>query len=294
MTLGPIMADVAGLVLEAAERDRLQHPLIGGVILFVRNYESPEQLTALTKEIHDLREPRLLVCVDHEGGRVQRFRQGFTELPAMHDFGEIYNQNPSRAKRLIEHCGWLLATELRAVDIDFSFTPVLDIDRGISKVIGDRAFHGQADVIATLAHELMHGMKRAGMVAVGKHYPGHGGVEADSHVDIPVDSRNYDDIAMEDLVPFARMVEYGLAGVMPAHVVYEHVDPLPAGFSQFWLEQVLRRRLRFEGVIFSDDLSMAGAQIAGDMTARALAALKAGNRCDICGSSTKQASRLVT
>ena len=279
MTLGPIMADVAGLELQDVERERLMHPLIGAVILFARNYESPQQVAALTQSIHSLREPRLLVCVDHEGGRVQRFRKGFTELPPMHHFGDLYEDNPKRARRLAEQCGWLLAAELRAVDIDFSFTPVLDMDRGISQVIGDRAFHSSPDIITNLAHELMHGLKRAGRVAIGKHFPGHGGVEADSHVDMPVDERSYDDIAMEDLVPFSRMIEYGLAGIMPAHVVYKNVDPMPAGFSHFWLQQVLRQRLGFEGVIFSDDLSMAGAHVVGDMVQRARAALQAG--CDM-------------
>ena len=279
MTLGPIMADVAGLELQDDERERLMHPYIGAVILFARNYESPEQVAVLAQNIHRLREPRLLVCVDHEGGRVQRFRKGFTELPPMHRFGDLYEDNPRRARRLAEQCGWLLATELRAVDMDFSFTPVLDMDRGISKVVGDRAFHSSPDIITNLAHELMHGLKRGGMVAIGKHFPGHGGVEADSHVDMPVDERSYDDIAMEDLVPFSRMIEYGLAGIMPAHVIYKNVDPMPAGFSRFWLQQVLRKRLGFEGVIFSDDLSMAGAHAVGDMVQRARTALQAG--CDM-------------
>ena len=212
------MLDLEGLTLNPEERERLLHPAVGGVILFSRNYADPEQIEELVRELHALREPRLLIGVDHEGGKVQRFREGFTPLPAMRVLGDIYEENRKRAKRLAESCGWLMAAELRAVDIDFSFAPVLDIDRGISTVIGDRAFHSDPQVIADLAHSFMTGMGHAGMAATGKHYPGHGGVAADSHLAIPIDEREFEDIVAEDVLPFERMIHYGLAAVMPAIV----------------------------------------------------------------------------
>jgi beta-N-acetylhexosaminidase len=279
MVLGPVMMGLEGVELTAEERDLLGHPLVGGIILFARNYQSPAQVAALTTAIHALRQPRLLVAVDHEGGRVQRFRDGFTRLPAVRQLGGIYDQDRVRAKQLARGTGWLMAAELRAVGVDLSFAPVLDLDHGVSGIIGDRAFHHDPEVVADLAHAYASGMQKAGMEAVGKHFPGHGGIAADSHLELPVDPRSWDQLAEADLLAFERMIHYGLAALMPAHVLYPQVDDRPAGFSTRWLKDILRRRLEFQGVIFSDDLDMAGAQEAGTPPERAGAALAAG--CDM-------------
>jgi len=279
MGLGPCMLDIAGLALTAEEEVRLRNELVGGVILFARNYESPGQLAELTASIHGLRTPSLLISVDHEGGRVQRFTEGFTRIPAMRELGRIWDDHPSRARNLARQVGYVLAAELRACGVDFSFTPVLDIDFGCSSVIGDRAFHSEPQAISELAHSLLLGLKQGGMPTVGKHFPGHGYVHADSHLEVPVDERSYTEIELCDLIPFRQLVNFGLTAVMPAHVIYPKVDQHPAGFSKIWLKDILRRELGFEGCIFSDDLSMEGATVAGDIVQRAEAALDAG--CDM-------------
>ncbi|QEP43313.1 beta-N-acetylhexosaminidase [Ectothiorhodospiraceae bacterium BW-2] len=279
MSLGVVMIDLQGESITAEERQRLLHPHVGGVILFSRNFGSVAQLQALVSELHQLRRPPLLVAVDHEGGRVQRFREGFTALPAAGAIGAIFAHDRPRARELAEASGWVMAAELRSCGIDFSFTPVLDIDYGCSRVIGDRAFHSTAEGVSDLALHYMHGIKQAGMAAIGKHFPGHGGVEADSHHALPIDSRDWETILYHDLRPFKRLIDNGLDGVMPAHVLYVAIDSQPAGFSRFWLQQVLRQQFAFSGAIFSDDLSMEGAREAGSMIERAQLALKAG--CDM-------------
>ncbi len=279
MGTGPVMLDIAGTTLTPEDEVRLRHPLVGGVILFTRNYQSPRQLTELTAAIHALNSPPLLIAVDHEGGRVQRFRDGFSRIPAMRELGRIWDEHPKRARHLAQQAGYVLASELRACGVDFSFTPVLDVDYGSSSVIGDRAFHSDPEVITELAHGLLQGMRQGGMHTVGKHFPGHGFVSADSHLAIPVDERSYTDIELCDLIPFRRMVNFGLTAVMPAHVIYPKVDKHPAGFSEVWLKRVLRGELGFEGCIFSDDLSMEAATVAGGIVQRAEAALNAG--CDM-------------
>lgn len=273
------MLGVDGPALSPAERELLRHPTVGGVILFSRNYANPEQLSALVEDIHGLREPQLLVGVDQEGGTVQRFRSGFTRLPPPARFGTLYDESPHLARDAVEICGWLLAAELRSLGVDFSFTPVLDLGRPQASVVGTRAFHQDPDVVSTLAQGMIKGMRSAGMAAVGKHFPGHGGVVEDSHHTTPVDDRDLATLRMADLVPFERLIRAGLPAVIPAHVVYPAVDERPAGFSERWLRRILRRELGFEGAVFSDDLGMGGAAVAGDLVARAEQALGAG--CDM-------------
>jgi beta-N-acetylhexosaminidase len=275
---GPVVIDIAGLTLGAEDRERLEHPLVGMVILFARNYESPTQLRDLCDQIHAIRTPPLLIAVDHEGGRVQRFRSApFTAIPAMDALGRLWDRDVLGACRTAVSIGYVMGAELRAHGVDLTFAPVLDLAWHRSSVIGDRAFHHDARVVAMLANHLCHGLSLAGMANCGKHFPGHGWAHADSHVDVPVDERALAAILDADAAPY-RWLGASLAGVMPAHVIYPEVDTMPAGFSHRWLQRILRRQLGFTGAVFSDDLSMEGAKVAGDTVARAQAALDAG--CD--------------
>ncbi|MFA7270268.1 MAG: beta-N-acetylhexosaminidase [Sterolibacterium sp.] len=274
MPPGPLMIDIAGTEMCALDRERLCHPLVGGLILFTRNYADPEQLRRLCAEIHALRAPPLMIAVDHEGGRVQRFREGFARLPAMRRLGDLWEQEPSAALTAARSIGFVQAAELRAEGVDLSFTPVLDLDYGSSGVVGDRAFHRDPAIVAELAGALCEGLRLAGMAVCGKHFPGHGYVAADSHVAIPVDERSLAEMA-DDLLPYRRLM---LDAVMPAHVIYPRIDARPAGFSSLWLKK-LREEFKFDGVIFSDDLSMQGASVAGGIVERAEAAWTAG--CDM-------------
>lgn len=280
MLLGPIMLDIVGTRLTEEDIHRLLHPHTGGVILFTRNYVNIGQLIELTQQIHALRRPPLLIAVDHEGGNVQRFKKDFTKLPAMRELGEIWNKQPARACHLARQVGFLLAAELNVCGVDFSFTPVLDLDYGRSCIIGNRAFHKDPIAVSDLAYNLMLGLEKGGMLAVGKHFPGHGYIRADSHLEKPIDQRQYLDIEMNDLIPFQQMINLGLAGIMPSHVSYLGVDQSPASFSSVWLQKILRTELQFEGCIFSDDLSMQGAVDHLDsIVMRAYTALSAG--CDM-------------
>jgi len=276
---GNVMLDVAGVELTAEDAERLAHPACGGVILFSRNYDNPRQLAALVSSIRASSPTPLLIAVDHEGGRVQRFRDGFTRLPPMAWLGQCYDRGAEDALQLARELGWLMAAECRMADIDFSFAPVLDLGLGVCEVIGDRAFHADPDIISALAAAWMHGMHDAGMAAVGKHFPGHGAVTEDSHLDLPIDRRDTDTIIQNDVRPYISMISEGMEAVMPAHVIYQQADEHSAGFSHFWLQQILRDQLKFDGVIFSDDLSMAAAESGGSYAKRAMAAVDAG--CDM-------------
>ena len=268
-----------GTTLTDEDRERLRHPAAGGVILFARNFENCEQLSALTTEIDRLREPALPICVDHEGGRVQRFREGFSAIPPMRELGRQWDRDRTAARDAARAIAYIAGAELAAHGVDFSFAPVLDLDYGGSSVIGDRALHFDPIAVGTLGACIVQGFAEAGMGAVGKHFPGHGYAEADSHVAVPRDERKLLDIQKKDLVPFRMAIEAGLPAVMPAHVIYAQVDAEPAGYSRFWLQEILRGKFDFAGLIFSDDLSMEGAGTAGGVAERARAALDAG--CDM-------------
>lgn len=272
------MLDVAGLELTQDDRELLMHPIIGGVILFARNYESRAQVSYLCKTIRALRNPPLLIAVDQEGGRVQRFREEFSSLPSLGELGKIYQNNPVHGKKSAFDAAVLMASEVLSVGVDLSFAPVLDLNMGVSTIIGDRSFGSSPDVIIDLASSYIDGLNQAGMAATGKHFPGHGSIAADSHLTILNDDRDLETILHNDLRPFTALASK-LGGIMPAHIVYPQIDSLPAGFSPIWLKTILRERLGFKGLIFSDDLSMKGASIVSDYSDRARAALEAG--CDM-------------
>ena len=273
------MLDIEGRQLTPADRELLREPAVGGVILFSRNYESPSQLADLVAAIRVLRSPALLVAADHEGGRVQRFREGFSAIPPMRRLGRQYDGDAADAVSLAKTAGWLIASELRAMDIDLSFTPCVDLDWGVSEIIGNRAFHRDADVVADLASGFCNGLRNAGMAAVAKHFPGHGAVVVDSHDQLPVDRRGYSDL-LDDMRPYEKLIaKRQLAGVMIAHIVYAEADPLPASFSAYWIQEQLRSRLGFDGAVLCDDLSMQATESMGSMPKRARLALEAG--CDM-------------
>jgi len=278
MSLGPFMVDIAGTELSADDIRVLKCPLVGSVILFARNYVNPWQVTDLTASIRALRTPHLLIAVDQEGGRVQRFREGFTRLPAVRLLGRVYDEDRRDGLALAQSVGWLMAAELRAVGVDFSFAPCVDLDYGVSEIIGDRAFHSDPDAVAALAVATLSGMREAGMAAVAKHFPGHGAVVADSHVALPVDRRDYADLE-PDIRPYRPLIDNNLAAIMAAHVVFPAVDALPASLSRRWITDILRGELKFHGCVFADDLTMAGAAAFGDVLARAKLAFAAG--CDV-------------
>jgi len=283
--IGPVMIDVEGFTLTSTEKKNINHPNTGAVILFSRNYSSPEQIAKLISEIRNARNGNILIAVDQEGGRVQRFKKGFTRLPAVANFAD--------SPELTESAGWLMAAELLALGIDFSFAPVLDVDCGISEIIGNRSFSQDPSLASQLASNFRKGMNSAGMAATGKHFPGHGAVALDSHLTLPVDNRDLNAIFEKDIQPFKQLIAEGLEAIMPAHVVYSQIDSLPAGFSQKWIQDILRTELKFNGVVFSDDLSMEGAASIGDFKQRAKLAIEAG--CDmvlVCNNPTAAAEVL--
>lgn len=279
MALGPVMLDIEGKALTPADRELLQEPAVGGVILFSRNFASPSQLKDLVSEIRALRRPPLLIAADYEGGRVQRFRDGFTPIPPMRSLGRQYDSDPAAALAMAKTCGWIIGAELRANGIDLSFGPCVDLDWGVSEVIGDRSLHRKPRAVAELALALIRGMRDAGMAAVAKHFPGHGAVVADSHEKLPVDRRPYS-VLLDDMQPYEKLTQNrALAGVMLSHIVYPELDPQPAGFSSFWINEQLRKQIGFDGAVFSDDLSMKATAEYGSMAQRARLALQAG--CDM-------------
>jgi beta-N-acetylhexosaminidase len=278
MSLGPLMVDIPGTELSPEDVDVLRHPLVGSVLLFTRNYRNPDQLGALTAAIRAVRSPHLMIAVDHEGGRVQRFRDGFTKLPPLRPLGRRFDEDRRDALTLTRSIGWLMASELRSVGVDFSFAPCVDLDYGVSEIIGDRSFHRNPETVAALAAAYLMGMRDAGMAAVAKHFPGHGAVVADSHVALPVDRRSFVDLE-DDLRPYRMLIENNVPGIMAAHVVFPVIDDLPASLSRRWITDILRGELGFHGCVFADDLSMAGAVAFGDVVERARLGLAAG--CDV-------------
>lgn len=276
--IGSLIIDVEGYELTGEESDMLAHPLVGGVVLFARNYESRKQLAHLCHQIHASSKSPLLIMVDQEGGRVQRFISEFTRLPFMAEFGKIYDENPALALEKAKNCGWLMASELLSVGVDLSLAPVLDLNKGVSSVIGERAFHANPDIVVKLASSFISGMHDAGMASVGKHFPGHGSVTLDSHVANPIDTRKMGEIENDDMAPFVGLINNGIKAIMAAHIVFPQIDSAPVGFSRHWLHDILRVQLGFQGAIFTDDLNMEGANISTNYTDRVVAAREAG--CD--------------
>lgn len=276
--IGCFIVDLEGKDITVEEREMLAHPLVGGVVLFTRNYDSRSQLKRLCHDIHASKETPLLIMVDQEGGRVQRFINEFTRLPNMGVLGKMYDENRDLALNLTKNCAWLMAMELLSQGVDISLAPVLDLNKGHNTVVGDRAFHARYEAVIPLANAFIEGMQEAGMAATGKHFPGHGSVTLDSHVALPVDNRQMNEIETDDMMPFKALIKAGLAAIMPAHIVFPAVDALPVGFSSHWLQVILRKQLGFKGAILSDDLNMAGANISSHYTDRVKAAREAG--CD--------------
>lgn len=276
--IGALIISIEGTTLTETDREILAHPLVGGVVLFTRNYESREQLRHLCQTIRAARKKPLLIMVDQEGGRVQRFVSQFTKLPYLSWFGKIYDQDPIKACHLAEDSGWLMASELLSIGIDISLAPVLDLNKDVSAIIGDRAFHRNPGVVAKLAESYIQGMQEAGMAATGKHFPGHGSILQDSHLALPIDERSLSQIEQDDMIPFAEVIKSGITAIMAAHLLFPKVDKVAVTYSRHWLQDILRRRLKFEGVIFSDDLNMEGANISPNHVDRFLAAREAG--CD--------------
>jgi len=279
LQIGPLIVDIDSVQLTEEESDYLKHPFVGGVILFSKNYSCIDELVTLIKQIKSLRYPSLLIFVDQEGGRVQRFRNGFTELPALGSLGSYYEGDLQKVAGIVRECGWIMATEMKAIGVDVSFAPVLDTFNEESEIIGDRSFHSDPNVICALATIYVSAMNSCGMHAVGKHFPGHGAVTTDSHIELPVDNRTIDAVDQADLIPFKFMASVGISGFMVAHIIFPRVDHTSlAGFSNYWLQKILREKVGFNGVIFSDDLSMEGAAVSSSYFTRANLALSAG--CD--------------
>jgi beta-N-acetylhexosaminidase len=276
--IGPVIIDLLSHDVSQEEHELIQHPLVGGIILFTRNFGSAKQIAELCRTIRKIRETPLLISVDQEGGRVQRFKNDFVRLPSMGEIGKLYHHSPEDGIKFAYCTGWIMAAELLAVGVDLSFAPVLDLDKKLNTVIADRAFDIKPSIVSLLAKTVMHAMHDAGMAATGKHFPGHGSVTVDSHIELPSDARKFATIYEDDMQPFIELINAGIDAMMPAHIIFSEVDDKQVGFSRYWLQEILRKKLNFSGVIFSDDLNMQGAEVGGSYADRASSALAAG--CD--------------